>query len=207
MLNVDEIVNLHESMVVAWHQQSPDPSKCREVPDDFLDIVRIQHAYNFLLWHEEDKARKPDASDREIAQVKRAIDRLNQLRNDWIEKLDDRLQAHLEEQGVRVKKMAIKCTETPGSAIDRLSIMALRLYHLQEELTRRDVDQGHKAKVRDRFDLCLQQQAHLAEALELLWKGIETGSIQHRAVRQLKMYNDPTLNPEIYKSGQDQRAA
>jgi hypothetical protein len=207
MLNVDEIITLHESLVAAWHDEPPKVDSLSGDYEELLAVVRQQHAYNFLLWHEEDKARKPDASDKEIAQVKRSIDRLNQLRNDWIERIDDHLHSHLEEHGVRQKKMAIKCTETPGAAIDRLSIMSLRLYHLQEELGRRDVDQAHKAKVRDRFDMCLQQQAHLCEALELLWKGIESGSIQHRTLRQLKMYNDPTLNPEIYRHNRGQRAA
>lgn len=207
MLNVDEIITLHESMVVSWHDEPPQIDTLSGDYEEFLAVVCQQHAYNFMLWHEEDKARIPDASDQQIAQVKRSIDRLNQLRNDWIERIDDELQAHLEEQGVRLKKMAIKCTETPGSAIDRLSIMSLRLYHLQEELGRRDVDQAHKAKVRDRFDVCLQQQAHLCEALELLWKGVEAGSIQHRVTRQLKMYNDPSLNPEVYRRNADRQVA
>jgi hypothetical protein len=207
MLIVDDVLNLHEEMVSHWHKAPIDQTSITGGREGILATICQQHAYNFQLWHEEDKARTPNASDKEIANVKRTIDGLNQKRNDWIEQIDVALQEFLDTSGVRLKKVAIKCTETPGAAIDRLSVLSLRLYHLQEELCRPDVDKAHKEKVRDRFDVCLQQQANLAEALELLWKGISAGSIAHRVFRQLKMYNDPTLNPAIYSQNKTKRAA
>ncbi len=100
--------------------------------EGFLGLVCQQHQFNYQLWHQEDIARSPTVSDSEIANVKRAIDRLNQLRNDWIERLDDALTRHLEEQSIVASPDAPQNSETPGSIIDRLSILALRIYHLEE---------------------------------------------------------------------------
>jgi hypothetical protein len=98
------------------------------------------------LWHEEDVARSPDATDQRIAEVKRAIDRHNQQRNDRIENLDELLLAQLDDQGVVTPSDAPLNTETPGSAIDRLSILSLRIFHLEEELARTDANEGVRWK-------------------------------------------------------------
>ena len=107
-----------------------------------------------LLWHEEDVARSPDVSDARIAMVKRAIDGYNQQRNDWIERLDEALLEALADAGASPTANARLNTETPGSAIDRLSIMALRIYHLEEQLERTDVDQTHVERVSQRLQRC-----------------------------------------------------
>ena len=115
--------------------------------DGLLGTVCQQHQFNFLLWHEEDIARSPDVTDARIAAVKRAIDRYNQQRNDWIEKIDEALIDLLATEGVLPRAGARLNTETPGSAIDRLSIMSLRIYHFEEQLTRDDADDKHRANV------------------------------------------------------------
>src|SRR5690554_268660 len=121
---VRSITQLHREAVVRWHRAEVDNPY-----DGFLSIVCQQHQYNYLLWHEEDIARSPDVSDQRIAQVKRAIDGYNQQRNDWIERLDEALIIALAHMGVAPASHARLNTETPGSAIDRLSIMSLRIYH------------------------------------------------------------------------------
>ena len=125
--DVSEITRMQRDMVVRWHAQPVD-QPC----EGLLAVACQQHAFNFLLWHEEDVARSPDVGDARIAQVKRAIDRYNQQRNDWIEKLDDWFTDRLAEAGIDAAT-APQNTETPGSAIDRLSIMALRMFHLDEQ--------------------------------------------------------------------------
>ena len=108
-----------------------------------MGLVLEQHRFNFLLWHEEDIARSPDVPDARIAAVKRAIDRYNQQRNDAIERIDEWLIQWLASAGVLPRSDARLNTETPGSAIDRLSILCLRIYHFEEQLDRREAGPSH----------------------------------------------------------------
>ena len=122
MFDVSAVTTMQHDMVVRWHAQDVDNPYA-----GFLALACQQHAYNFLLWHEEDVARSPDVGDARIAQVKRAIDRYNQQRNDAIEKLDDALLEHVRGTGVAESAAARQNTETPGSAVARLSSMVLRI--------------------------------------------------------------------------------
>ncbi|MEM6688261.1 MAG: DUF4254 domain-containing protein [Planctomycetota bacterium] len=191
--SVSEITSLQIDLVDLWHRE--DIGKPAE---GLMGLVFSNHEFNFRLWHQEDIARSPTVSDSEIADVKRAIDRLNQARNDMIEKIDDEITRWLKEQGVEANDKPIN-TETAGSAVDRLSIMSLRLYHYQEDSERDDVDDQHRAKVRGRIELCEAQHADLSNSLQELLNDLVAGSKQHKTYRQMKMYNDPSLNPEIYK--------
>ncbi len=128
-IDVRQLTTLQQETVARWHQQEIDNPYV-----GLLGTVCQQHGFNFQLWHEEDIARSLDVSDREIARVKRSIDRFNQQRNDWIEKIDDDITAMLERDGIQTSGDAPLNTETPGSAVDRLSILALRIFHLREQL-------------------------------------------------------------------------
>lgn len=193
MIDVQQISRLHQTTVARWHDQPIDNPF-----DGLLATVCKQHSFNFLLWHEEDIARSRDVSDARIARVKRAIDKYNQLRNDWIEKIDDELTAMLKLADVCVHDGTPMNTETPGSVIDRLSIMALRIYHLDEQLNRKDVNQQHVESVQHKLAVCRLQRHDLAESLQQLLQDIFAGRKRHRTYRQCKMYNDPTLNPYLY---------
>lgn len=204
-IKVQEIVDLHQQMVERWHQQeidNPFGNADGQATDagKWLTTVCQQHQFNFLLWHQEDIARSPDVSDSEIAQVKRAIDRLNQQRNDWIEKIDDHLSHWLLQQAVPINDQAPINTETVGSVIDRLSILSLRIYHLKEQLERDDVMADHLQSVQQKIAICELQCNELSSALQQLIDAIFQGEKRHRTYRQLKMYNDPSLNPYLYRS-------
>lgn len=192
---VSELTKLQIDTVDLWHREPIENTY-----EGFQKLVCQQHEFNYRLWHEEDTARSPSVSDEEIANVKRAIDKLNQQRNDFIEKVDDALTEQLCEAGVVPADGAPINTETPGSAIDRLSIMSLRLYHYVEQRDRDDADQAHKDKVNERIALCQQQHADLSNSLQELLNDVFAGRKQHKTYRQMKMYNDPSLNPAIYKS-------
>lgn len=192
---VAELTRLQIAAVSDWHHQ-PISNPYQGI----AQLVCTQHEYNFRLWHEEDKARSPTATDQEIAQVKRSIDKLNQARNDMIEKVDDAITACLEMAGVKPVADAPINTETAGSAIDRLSIMALRLYHYREQRERDDIDDDHREKVAARITLCEQQHADLSNSLQQLLDDLFAGRKRHKTYRQMKMYNDPSLNPAIYRS-------
>jgi hypothetical protein len=192
---VQQIAEMHRDTVVRWHEQPPDNPY-----DGLLATACQQHQFNFLLWHEEDIARSPDVSDRRIAAVKRSIDRYNQQRNDWIEKIDEALIQRLAAEGVLARSDARLNTETPGSAIDRLSVMALRIYHFHEQLAREGADEIHRAFVRERLARCQAQHTDLSQSLVELLDDIWAGRKLLKVYRQMKMYNDPTLNPYLYRS-------
>ncbi len=193
MIDVREVTALHESTVAGWHEREIDNPY-----EGFPRLVCLQHQQNFRLWHQEDIARSQEAGDREIANVKRAIDKLNQQRNDLIERLDDYLIAELSASGVRPPADAPLNTETPGSAIDRLSIISLRIYHMAEQTRRDDVSENHVAKAKARLRVLGEQHRDLSGSLAELLDDLFAGRKRLKVYRQFKMYNDPTMNPYLY---------
>ncbi|MEM9185020.1 MAG: DUF4254 domain-containing protein [Planctomycetota bacterium] len=196
---VRQVLDLQAETVTRWHEPPFDEQPLDNPYTGLLAVVCQQHQFNFQLWHEEDTARVPDAGDDKIAAVKRAIDKLNQKRNDWIERVDETLIQMLSTGGVVANAGAKLNTETPGSTIDRLSIMALRIFHMEEELDRDDVDGAHVERVHQKLARCETQLADLSGSLEELLTDIFAGRKLLKVYRQMKMYNDPTLNPELYK--------
>ncbi|MEX0675518.1 MAG: DUF4254 domain-containing protein [Pirellulales bacterium] len=197
MIDVDEITDLHAHTVALWHTQ-----EIANPYTGFLQLVCQQHTFNYLLWHEEDIARSPNVGDARIAAVKRAIDGYNQKRNDGIEQLDAALLQMLAEQKIEPAPGARQNTETPGSTIDRLSILALRRYHMREQANRADASEEHRAKARSRLDVLAEQHRDLAQSLRELLEDIFAGRKRLKVYFQFKMYNDPTMNPYLYKPGQ-----
>jgi hypothetical protein len=160
----------------------------------FVDLVLRQHRANIDVWHLEDEARSPDVPDAAIANVKHAIDRLNQLRNDLVEQIDLALLAEAGEQN----EAAPLHSETPGAIVDRMSILALKLYHMAEEAHRESAGEEHRARNLERLHILEQQRGDLARCLDELWTEILLGKRRFRLYRQMKMYNDPELNPVLY---------
>ncbi len=193
MIDVAQIAALHRSMVELWHSQ-PVFNPCRELQY----LVCEQHKFNFQLWHEEDIARSPQVGDARIAAVKRAIDRFNQQRNDATERIDDYLKRETEDRKVIIAPDARWNSETPGSVIDRLSILALRIYHMQEQVERADADPDHVERSRQKLAVLEVQQQDLSMALSELLADIFAGRKRLKVYRQYKMYNDPALNPYLY---------
>ncbi|NBX30475.1 DUF4254 domain-containing protein [bacterium] len=192
-----EIDALLEALVARWHEVEP-----AHLEPELRGRICDLHRFNFLLWHEEDIARSPDVTDGRIAEVKRAIDRYNQARNDAIEKVDDWLVAELARRGIAAPAGAVSATETPGAAIDRLSILELRRYHMREQAERADATPEHREKAAGRLMILDLQRDHLVDAADRLITEIFAGERPLRVFRQMKMYNDPAMNPYLYKSRQ-----
>jgi len=178
-----------------WHGEHDN----RLPSTDMARRVYEQHKRNFDLWHEEDKARNPGAADAEIAAVKRRIDKLNQERNNYIETLDEAFLTMLMQRQVLPPPDARWNSETPGSIVDRLSILSLKVYHMQEQEDRADASEDHREKCKAKRVTLEHQREDLAIALQELINDLFAGKRKMKIYRQYKMYNDPALNPEIYK--------
>jgi Protein of unknown function (DUF4254) len=194
LLDVDRLLKLHADTVERWHAE---PVRNPE-SDGAWKIILDNHARNFELWHEEDRARDKQATDKIIADVKRSIDRLNQQRNDAVERLDEWIVAQLESGGVRPAAGTPLNTETAGNIVDRLSILSLKVFHMREETQRKDVDAAHIQKCAGRLAILESQRADLAVSFKTLLNDLTQGSKGMKVYRQMKMYNDPTLNPVLY---------
>ena len=188
-----ELPKLQDELTARWHADSGAAA------DTGLNALIVEeHRQNFALWHEEDRARAPLASAERVAQTKRNIDTLNQARNDLIEAIDTQLLKELHAQGTGSR--GVLNSETPGMIIDRLSILSLKIFHTREQVERSDVTPEHIQKNRERLSILLQQRQDLASCLNALWEDTLDGRRYFKIYRQLKMYNDPELNPEIYKA-------
>jgi hypothetical protein len=188
MLDASHIVALHNQFTAHGH----DPSSPTPAPSaPFDQLVLDQHRANYDLWHREDEARDPQASDHTIVQVKHDIDRLNQLRNDLAEQIDVTLL-----QLATDNPAAPLNSESPGLIIDRLSILALKIFHTEEQLHRSTPEHQHRNQ--SRLAVLNEQRTDLAACLDALWSDALAGRRRFKLYRQLKMYNDPTLNPVLY---------
>lgn len=165
--------------------------------DDPWHWIETNHRYNCLLWAEEDLARRKDVPDSAIAANKRAIDGFNQKRNDATEKVDEAILSRL--AAVTVHGDARLNSETAGSMIDRLSIMSLKIRAMREQTLRTDVDAAHIAACQGKLDKLNEQRADLAGCLDTLLAQAQAGRAYYKIYRQFKMYNDPKLNPQLYK--------
>jgi hypothetical protein len=194
MLDAILITRMQDEMTLALHEAG-DELQIETNADGLMAIALAQHRANFDLWHEEDKARDPAASAAEIARVKRAIDKLNQRRNDLVERMDVWLLGRLEQN-----EAAPLHSETPGLMIDRLSILALKMYHTREEAHRMTAGEAHRLRNLDRLALLEEQRGDLAGCLDALWAEVLGGARRFKLYRQMKMYNDPELNPAMYES-------
>jgi hypothetical protein len=192
MLDALLITRVQDEMTAALHETESELA-IELGADGLMALAMAQHRANFELWHEEDKARVSEATDAEIAAVKRAIDVLNQRRNDLVEKMDVWLIERLEQT-----EAAPLHSETPGLMIDRLSILALKIFHTREESRRESATDGHRLRNRSRLALLEEQRADLAGCLDALWAEVLGGTRRFKLYRQMKMYNDPDLNPAMY---------
>lgn len=158
--------------------------------------IEANHRYNRLLWHEEDRARRTDVGTAEIAASKRLIDQHNQKRNDAVEAIDEAILAELHDPPRAAD--ARLSSETAGAMIDRLSILALKIFHMRGQTERDDAGAGHIETCRGKLQRLLAQRDDLASCLDQLLAEAAAGRAYFKVYRQFKMYNDPTLNPYLY---------
>lgn len=147
-------------------------------------------------WHMEDVVRNPNISCNEGLKWKRRIDASNQERTDLVEYIDSYFLERFKD--IRPKAEAKINTESPAWAIDRLSILALKIFHMREEAERQDASEQHRTSCSEKLSVLLQQRKDLSQSIDELISDIENGDKYMKVYKQLKMYNDPSLNPVLY---------
>ncbi|MDR3219678.1 MAG: DUF4254 domain-containing protein [Dysgonamonadaceae bacterium] len=170
---------------------------CNPYPEKSIEYyLYLKNWIDTVQWHLEDIIRNPLIEPVEALEIKRRIDKSNQDRTDLVELIDSYF---LEKyRHVSLSEGATINTESPAWAIDRLSILALKIYHMQLETERNDVDEAHKAVCRDKLNILLAQRSDLSLAINQLLADIESGEKYMKVYKQMKMYNDPNLNPVLY---------
>jgi hypothetical protein len=191
-LDASSIVRLHD---LALGEPEPGAFGCAGCPAAWR-WIEANHRYNRLLWNEEDRARRTDVGAADIAASKRLIDQHNQNRNDAVEAIDEAILAELGDCPHAAD--ARLSSETAGAMIDRLSILALKIFHMHEQTERSDAGAGHIDTCRAKLQRLLVQRDDLASCLNLLLAEAAAGRAYFKVYRQFKMYNDPNLNPYLY---------
>lgn len=202
MLKAVQVVSIYEKIVRLWHKKeagiSSWPEACAAIslPHGRVEALAGSIALiNTYQWHEEDKARATDVSDGTIAQIKRNIDHSNQRRVNEIEKLDLVLEELLKNRAARGSSRAALNCETPGSIVDRISILVLKIYHMREQSLRKDSPPAQRRKCADKTVVMREQLADLSGCLDQLIKDVRSGKRRFKTYYQFKMYNDPETNP------------
>lgn len=178
------------------------------VPSNPFEAGTVDHTLfeknwiDAVQWHLEDIIRDPMIDPVEALALKRRIDRSNQDRTDMVEQLDTYFREKY--SGVIPLDEATINTESPAWALDRLSILALKIYHMEVEVKRTDADAVHVAKCQAKLDILLEQRKDLTAAIDTLLDDIAAGRKYMKVYRQMKMYNDPATNPVLYGSGSKQ---
>ena len=150
-----------------------------------------------VQWHMEDIIRDPHIDPQEGMQLKHRIDRSNQDRTDLVEQIDSWFRQHFSD--VTPRPDARLNTESPAWAVDRLSILALKIYHMREQANRQDATQQHRELCNGKLNVLLEQQKDLSLAIDQLLDDIKEGKKYMKVYRQMKMYNDPSTNPILYQ--------
>jgi hypothetical protein len=160
-------------------------------------LLYLKNWIDTVQWHLEDIIRNPAIDPTEALAIKRRIDSSNQERTDVVEYIDsyflDKYKNVVPQAGASVN------TESPAWAIDRLSILALKIYHMEAEANRADATDEHKADCRKKLNVLVEQRSDLSNAIDELISDIENGKKYMKVYRQMKMYNDPSLNPVLYQ--------
>ena len=158
----------------------------------------VKNWIDTVQWHLEDIIRDPHINPVEALALKRRIDKSNQDRTDLVERIDSYFLSLY--GGVKTQPDATINTESPAWAVDRLSILALKIYHMREQVERPDASEEHRATCRRKLDVLLEQQVDLSTAIDQLLADIEAGRKWMKVYKQMKMYNDPSTNPILYGS-------
>lgn len=188
---VNQITTLHSDCIITWKKHGVILTH-----EQFLRLVEENHAFNYQLWHAEDRARRDDKGFEYVYLAKREIDQCNQQRNNRMEAMDEWLFNEIKPASHNVCPVH---SETPGMIIDRLSILSLKTYHMKLQTERTDAEEAHRQTCLNKLLVIEEQLTQLQTCLENLFEEVHYKARTFRVYHQFKMYNDPNLNPELYQ--------
>ena len=192
-------IKVFEKSVDDYHVYD-DINRLASNPYDKKDFEHLLYEKNWIdavQWHYEDIIRDPDIDPKEGMSLKRLIDSSNQNRTEMVEYIDSYFLKLY--SNVSPKPDAKVNTESPAWALDRLSILILKIYHMKEESLREDVSEQHRNTCNEKLQVLLEQQKDLSESIDQLLEDLSKGEKKMKVYKQMKMYNDETLNPVLYK--------
>lgn len=191
---------IFEESIKDYHvHDSVDQPVNNPYPKDKIEhLLYAKNWVDTVQWHYEDIIRDPQIDPVAALTLKRKIDASNQVRTDMVEYIDSYfLQKY---SAIQVKPEAKINTESPAWAIDRLSILALKIYHMNEEATRTEASAEHRAKCQEKLNILLEQKSDMFSSIDQLIVDIEKGDKFMKVYKQMKMYNDDELNPVLYQN-------
>jgi hypothetical protein len=193
----DFAFNIFQKSIDTYHiKDNVNQEFTNPYPKDQIEhLLYRKNWIDTVQWHYEDIIRDPEIEPKAALELKRKIDASNQDRTDLVEYIDSYFLNKY--QSVQVKENATINTESPAWAIDRLSILALKIYHMQEEVNRTDASQEHIQKCSEKLAVLLEQKKDLSTAIDQLLSDIEAGNKYMKVYKQMKMYNDEELNPVL----------
>lgn len=207
MVQADECYAIFQKSIDDYHlKDDVDAPLNNPFPlESFQALLYVKNRIDTVQWHLEDIIRNPEIDPVLGLQIKRRIDKSNQERTDTVEKIDDHFLVAFRNvkynTGVRIN------SETPAWLIDRMSILMLKIYHMKDQTERKDVSMQHLATVREKLAVLEEQKEDMRQAFDQLIEDIGTGKRKFKVYRQMKMYNDATLNPVLYKASTGKQTA
>jgi hypothetical protein len=198
MLSADQCYRIFQHSIDDYHKIDDVDAKLKNpYPEkSFEALLYLKNWIDTVQWHLEDIIRKPDINPVDGIAIKRRIDASNQDRTDRVEKIDDYFLHQFKD--VSPKPGARMNSETPAWLLDRMSILLLKIYHMKEQTERKDANADHVAKCQAKLAVLLEQKKDMREAFDELIEDIQLGNRKFKVYRQMKMYNDASLNPMLY---------
>lgn len=199
MLNANQCYEAFQRSIDDYHlKDHVDTPVTNPYPAaSFENLLYAKNWIDTVQWHLEDIIRLPEINPTEALQIKRRIDKSNQDRTDMVEKTDDYFLDQF--KGITPKASAKINSETPAWLLDRMSILLLKIYHMKEQTERKDASAEHIAKCKMKLDMLMEQRSDMQLAFDQLMEDIKSGDRKMKVYRQMKMYNDASLNPMLYQ--------
>lgn len=196
-MKAQEINRIFRESITDYHLQDHVDAVQPQKYEGFEGLLYLKNWIDTVQWHLEDIIRDPSINPASLVAIKRRIDASNQHRTDTVEQIDEWIFNSLE--GVKPLENARLNSETPAWLLDRMSILQLKIYHFEEQLRREDASEEHLSSVKQKLYILQIQESDLALAYDELMNDLRSGHKYMKLYKQMKMYNDPNLNPIFYE--------